>query len=190
MAIPGFVSRDPDAQDVAFDNTSTGLSGTDLQTVGQELDSDVAAVEGDVSTLQSEVVVLQEAPWGKDFIQQSKAVSETVTGGNFVVYDELIFNVTAGTIPNKYRLNVEFFWGHNQATNDIRVQALLDGVLLKEFRKEPKDAGADQREQNSILSYAVDLADGNHTFTLQYRPASAARVSRMFFSEFEVWRVS
>lgn len=154
---------------VSFDNTGTDLSSDNVQDAIVELDSN---------------------PWGKDFGQASKAVDETTTGNSFSVYDTLDFTVSENTGSNKYRINCNFAWGHNSAANDIRVQVLLDGVLLKELRMEPKDAGTDQRIFSDILNYAENLSQGSHTITLQYRPASQNRVSRMYNSEIEVWRVS
>ena len=155
------------AQDVAFDNTGTELGA-----------SDVAAALGEL-----------DRPFGKDFASQIKEINETTTGGAFSVYDSLIFNVTAPA-TNRYRLNCDFYWGHDSASNDIRVQALIDGSLIKEVRIEPKDPGIDQRIQNNILTYVDDLSAGNHTLTLQYRPATASRDSSMYKSTLEVWRVS
>lgn len=128
--------------------------------------------------------------FGIDFIEESKVNTETTTGASFVTYSVLNFSVSLDDANNKYRLNADFLWSHNSASNDIRVRVLLDGNPVKEIRIEPKDAGADQRFQNNILYYANDLTVGNHSFALQYRPATASRISSMYESVIECWRVN
>lgn len=128
--------------------------------------------------------------YGEDFNSIIKDSTETTSGNQFSNYSTLNFNVSRNE-ANRYRLNAEFFWSHNSASNDIRIRVLLDGnQVAQELRIEPKDSGSDQRIQNNILFYAQNLSIGNHTFQLQYRPASSSRVSRMHYSTLECWRVS
>lgn len=131
-----------------------------------------------------------EPKYGLDFDFAERVGLEDVTGGAFVTYDSLTFNVSDTSNLNSYRINADFLWGHNSASNDIRVRILVNGVSVKELRMEPKDAGTDQRFQNNILYYANNLNTGNNTVDLQLRPASASRISRMYESIIEVWRVS
>ncbi len=127
--------------------------------------------------------------FGRDNAHESKDAAETTTGGAFVTYFSLNFTVTEPTGTNKYRMNADFNWSHNSASNDIRVRMLLDGVQQgREVQVEPKDPGADQEIQNNLLRYANNLAQGAHTIELQYRPATASRVSRMNRADIEVWR--
>lgn len=126
--------------------------------------------------------------FGRDSISKTKVASETTTGGSFVTYDTLTFNVSDTGGVNKYRLNADFLWGHNAGGNDIRVQIVLDGSAVKELRIEPKDPGTDQRIQNNLLYYAENLSQGNHTLELQYRPSVGNRISRMYESVIECWR--
>lgn len=134
---------------------------------------------------------LSNRHYGKDFSLEEKVASETVSGGSFVTYSTLNFVTTNEANTNRYRLNCDFIWGHDSASNDIRVRALLDGSQIgEEMRVEPKDQGAKQRIQNNLLAYGLNLTNGNHVLELQYRPASASRTSRMFRSRLEVWRVS
>lgn len=119
-----------------------------------------------------------------------KKANETTTGNSWAVYDALDFTVTDSAV-NEFRVSVDFFWGHNSAANDIRVQFLLDGNLIgNEMRVEPKDAGSDQRYQNNILDYLTNLSLGVHTLTLRYRPATNNKLSRMYYSIIEAWRVA
>ena len=155
------------AQDVFFDNTGTDIGATDVQNALANLDR----------------------PFGKDFAFQIKETDETTSGGSFTVYDSLTFNVSAPA-TNRYRLNCDFVWGHNSASNNIRFRTTIDGSTIKELRIEPKYAGTDQRFQNNILTYIDDLSPGNHTFEIEYRPATASRVSRAYRSVLEVWRIS
>jgi hypothetical protein len=126
--------------------------------------------------------------YGKDFNSQIKEVDESTTGGTFAVYDTLNFNVTSQEAANKYRFNADFLYGHNSASNDIRVRIMVDGVTIKEMRTEVKDPGTDQRVPGSLLSYLENMTVGPHTLTLEYRPATASRQSRMYQSTLEVWR--
>ena len=127
--------------------------------------------------------------FGKDFARQTKDADETATGTTFDEYDSLTFAVTE-TATNTYRCNIDFYWGHNSGSNDIRVRLMVDGVQQgEELRIEPKDAGADQRIQNNLLRYVNNLSVGNHTLSIEYRPSVGSRISRMFYSTIEVWRV-
>lgn len=160
--------RQISAQDIPFDPSSVDLVGTNSQLAIEEL---------------------ANRHYGKDFIELTKEASETTTGGSFTTYSTLTFNVSDSSGSNKYRLNASFNWGHNAASNDIRIRTRIDGTNIDELRIEPKDAGTDQRFQNNIVSYEVNLSQGNHVFDIQYRPATASRVSRMYRSVLEVWRV-
>jgi len=115
-------------------------------------------------------------------------LSEDITGNQFQQYDILTFNVSEAI--NKFRLNINFIWGHNSRAKDARFELWLDGSLYEEpLRIEPKDSGTKQRLQNNILAYAENLSIGNHTIELRVRPASASKVTRMYKSVLEVWRV-
>jgi len=162
--------RQLSAQDIPFDATNAqNVTDTDMQSLGE---------------------TLSNRNFGKDFDASLKTADETTTGSSFTVYSSLTFDVTAESTPNIYRINANFVWGHNSASNDIRVQLLLDGVQVgEELRQEPKDAGADQRYYSNILGPGLNLTAGSHTIDLQYRPATASRVSRMFQASLEVWRV-
>ena len=127
--------------------------------------------------------------FGADFAYKQKVASETTSGSIFTVYDTLTFNVSSSG-SNAYRVNADFVWGHNSASNDIRVQLIIDGQAERELRIEPKDPGTDQRYQNNILIYLENLSVGNHTVELAYRPSSASRISRMYSSVIESWRVA
>lgn len=126
--------------------------------------------------------------FGRDADENVVINNDTTTGNAWKDYATMIFNVSDTSGINKYRINNDFLWGHNSASNDIRVRVELDGNVIKEIRIEPKDQGTDQRIQNNLLIYAEDLAQGSHTVILSYRPASSSRVSRMYRCEQEVWR--
>jgi hypothetical protein len=156
------------AQDIPFDPSLVDLTSTETQSAIEEL---------------------ANRHYGKDFAEQIKEASETVSGGAFVTYDTLTFNVSDTSGVNKYRLAFNYLWGHNSASNDIRVEHRLDGVNIFEMRKEPKDPGTDQRIDGSFVSYVENLSQGTHSISLAYRPATANRTSRMYRSNLEVWRV-
>lgn len=147
----------------------------------------------DVS-IQNAITSLANRHYGKDAVDNSTEFNDSTTGSAFKIYDQINFNVTDLDEVNKYRMNTSFSYGHNSASNDIRVQLVLDlgtpnEFIFPEIREEAKDAGADQRYGRSILGYSQNLTEGSHTLTLQYRPATASRVSRMYNSVLEVWRV-
>lgn len=127
--------------------------------------------------------------FGRDAKSQIKDADETTTGSSFDEYDSMSFAVT-DSATNKFRCNVNFVWGHNSAANDIRVRLMVDGTQQgEEFFMEPADAGTNQRLHGNILRYISNLSIGNHTLSLEYRPATSSRVSRMYQSTLEVWRV-
>jgi len=163
--------RQLSAQDLLFDDSNSNqLTASNIQTA-----------------LQS----LANRHYGKDFARSLKEANETTTGNSFDIYSSLTFDVGSDAAVNEYRINADFYWGHNSASNDIRVIIELDGVQLGEqIRIEPKDQGTDQRIQNNLLRYAQNLSVGSHTIDLSYRPASSSRQSRMYASTIEVWRVS
>jgi len=162
--------RQLSAEDIPYDPSNTlGYSQTEVQAI---------------------IEALGNNPWGKDFNVEEKTASETTTGSSFTTYSVLNFTVTDTSVVNKYRVNADFLWGHNSGSNDIRIRMLFDGVQLgEELRIEPKDSGRDQRLQNNILEFPTNLTSGNHSVSLQYRPSSTSRVSRMYRSKIEVWRV-
>jgi hypothetical protein len=155
------------ATGVSFDPTTSDLTQADVQ---------LALVE------------LANRHFGKDAKSQIKFASETTTGNAFDEYDSMTFAVTNSAV-NKFRCNIDFYWGHDATSNDIRVRLMVDGAQQgEEMRIEPKDAGTDQRIQNNLLRYVENLSIGNHTLSLEYRPANASRTSRMYYSTIEVWR--
>jgi len=154
---------------VSFDNT-----GTDLLS----------------SEMQAAIVELSNRHFGKDAGLKEKAVSETTTGNSFSNYDTLSFNVSDETGINKYRCAVNCLYGHNSASNDIRFRLNLDnGDKIIEARVEPKDSGSDQNIPGIIVFEALNLSEGVHSLSLEYRPATSSRVSRMKFSLIEAWRI-
>lgn len=170
-------------------NTSTpGDAVTTKITVGgigiSESHSGADVGTGDVN------LTLQSGGFGMNKAWSKKQANETTTGNSWAVYDTLDFTVTDSAV-NEFRVNVDFFWGHSNVSNDIRVQFLLDGNLIgNEMRVEPKDAGSDQRYQNNILDYLTNLSLGDHTLTLRYRPATNNRISRLYYSIIEAWRIA
>lgn len=155
------------AEDIVFDPSTSDLTAIEVQTALEQLAG---------------------RNFGKDFSVAEKEASESTTGNSFDTYSSLTFNVSEAS--NKFRLNSDFYWGHNAASNDIRVRVQLDGTTLgSEIRIEPKDTGTDQRIQNNILRYVDNLSVGSHTLDLQYKPSSNSKVSRMYSSTIESWRV-
>lgn len=164
--------RYPDsAENSLFDPSGSTLTETTTQRAIEELSS-----------------IVDSLVFGLDKDEKVKEVSESTSGSSFTTYDSITFAVTETTGTNTYRLNADCLWGHDSASNDIRIRVQLDGVTEKEIQIEPKDTGTDQRIQNNLLIYANNLSLGNHTFALQYRPQTASRVSYMYSSVLEVWR--
>lgn len=161
--------RELSAEDIPFDNTNTDLTGTQLQEVIEEL---------------------ANRNFGKDYDDDLLELNDSTSGGTFKIYTAKDFNVSDDSGSNNYRVKCKFNWGHNSASNDIRVQLLVDGVLQEEIRVEPKDAGSDQRIPDEVIASVANLSQGNHTIIMQYRPASASRVSRMYRAYTEVWRTT
>lgn len=161
--------RELSAEDIPFNPANAeNITATNLQDLGEQL---------------------ANRPFGKDFAESTAEFNDSTTGGSFKIFDIFNFNVSDTSGVNKYRVESNFFWGHNSASNDIRVQLLVDGNLVYEMRKEPKDPGGDQRIDGLIKGYVQNLSQGSHSITLQYRPATASRVSSMYRSCTEVWRV-
>ncbi len=132
---------------------------------------------------------LNASVFGRDAASKTKIASETTTGTTFDEYDSLTFNVSESTGTNTYRCNIQFVWGHDSASNDIRVRLMVDGSQQgEEMLVEPKDAGTDQRIHDNILRYIEDLSVGSHTLSIEYRPSTPSRDPRMYQSVIEVWR--
>lgn len=128
---------------------------------------------------------------GRDFAVEKVTGQQDFTGAQFQTYATLNFTVSGPDTVNKFRMNCDFTWGHNSASNDARFRILVDGVPLpEELRIEPKDPGTDQRIPGNILDYLDNLSIGNHSIAFQARPASAARITRVYKAIIEVWRVS
>lgn len=161
--------RQLSAEDLPFDPTNAeNVTDVDLQSLGE---------------------TLANRPYGKDFSYIRTVTSGSTSGGTFTTYTSLNLVVTAESTPNSYRINADFLWGHNSASNDIRVQLVFNGSAVKEVRIEPKDSGTDQRIQNNLLYYVDDLPVGTYSIQLQYRPATSSRTSRMYEGIIETWRV-
>lgn len=160
--------RQLSAQDIPFVPTTTDLTSFNSQ----------AAIEE-----------LANRHYGKDFDSKTKESGEDTTGNSFDEYDNLAFNVSDTSGTNKYRIAVNFFYGHSSASNDIRARLLLDGASVYEIRVEPKDPSTAQRIPAFIIDYPENLSNGSHNISLEYRPASSSKVSRMYRSTLEVWRV-
>tara|TARA_R110001632_G_scaffold52197_4_gene129722 strand:+ start:6723 stop:7259 length:537 start_codon:yes stop_codon:yes gene_type:complete len=131
--------------------------------------------------------------FGNDFKEQLKSTpsGEIMTGNVFQPYDTILFDVTGPDTINKYRVSCDFVLNHNSAANDFRAQLVIDGVAVgEEMRLEVKDAGSDQRGHYNLKWYASNLSIAQHTVSLVIRPASKNRLTRVYQSITEIWRVS
>jgi len=136
----------------------------------------------------SNFVNKQVNKYGTDFSFKERVGLESFSGGTFQIYDSLTFNVSEDG-NNSYRFNADFLWGHDSASSDIRIAIRIDGgANIKELRIEPKDSSTDQRFQNNILKYFVNLSQGLHVVDLLVRPSSNSRTSRMYESILEIQR--
>lgn len=158
--------------------------------------SDNTTIRGDIGVMKfKDSVVTTEVDledlvnvFGLDSDESTRTTSLAVTGSSFTTYDTLNFTTTETSGTNKYRIACDFLWSHNSAANDIRVQLIIDANPPIEIRMEPKDANNDQRISSSLIAYVSNLSAGAHTATLQFRPATASRVSTLYRSVIEVWR--
>jgi hypothetical protein len=151
---------------------------------------DTSAVDLNSNTIRGGIEELANRHFGKDFASDTKEASETTSGSAFNLYHQINFNVNDTSGVNKYKVEFNYFWGHNSASNDIIVQHLLDNTTnLWEMIKEPKDSGTDQRIDGTFIAYVDNLSQGSHSLELYYRPSTASRVSRMYRSTISVWRV-
>ena len=126
--------------------------------------------------------------FGEDGINLKVETNDSTSGSSWKTYANVTLTVTDSSEDNTYRINADFLWGHDSASNDIRVRLRIDGNSEKEILIEPKDAGNDQRIQNNILLYLTNLSEGGHTIRLQYKPKNSNRVSKMYRAEIEAWR--
>lgn len=129
--------------------------------------------------------------FGNDFAVEKRVGQQDFTGAAFQTYAILNFTVSGPDTVNKFRMNCDFVWGHNSASNDARFRVLVDGVPIpEEIQIEAKDPNPDQRIPDNILDYLDNLSIGNHSIALQVRPSSAARITSVYKAIIEVWRVS
>lgn len=147
----------------------------------------------DVIQYNSQTGLWQKRPqpkFGLDWIAAERSDQQIFTGGQWQTY--LSLNVTSSSeqATNVYRLNADFLWAHDSASNDARFRLSFNGVALKELRIEPKDSGFDQRLQNNILYYSVNVPAGTYQIDLQARPDSSSRDTVIFQAYIEWWRVS
>jgi hypothetical protein len=179
--------QDESIQRKDLNATTSGQAVIKKHLVGDGLLQSSTGVDdgtGDVTTS------MQAGFYGCDFNNDITQGLVTITGSSFQTYSTLNFNVSDALGVNKYRLNIDFLWGHNSASNDVIFRLYLDGVYTgEELRIEPKDAGTDQRYQNNILWYVENLSQGSHVLELRARPASASRQTRIYQSITEVIRV-
>jgi len=169
-----------------------GPNATDWRQISAaDITFDPSLVDLTTNNVQLAISELAIRNNGKDFNSVSKTADETTTGASYATYSSLDLVATGSAVatPNRYRINADFIWGHNSASNDILVRISYLGTTLKEVRIEPKDAGADQRFQNNLLTYVDNVPVGTYSIDLQYRPAVSSRTSRMYSSVIECWRV-
>lgn len=179
----------------------TGVTGDQVEDeslTGEDiLNSSVKAVDVDLPDVASGIAndpaasasIIDLINFGKDKAVDLQLGLLTISGGSFVPYSLLNFDVSDTSGINEYRLNIDFLWGHNSASNDARFRMYLDGSQVgEELRIEPKDAGTDQRFQNNILFFANNLSQGSHTLELRARPSSGNRQTRLYRAYSEVWR--
>ena len=161
---------------------------TEYELLAADVPVDTSNIDLTSPKLQGAVEELANRHFGKDAVNSSVQINDSKSGNSWKLYADLVSNVSDTSGTNTYRINCDFLWGHDRASNDIRVRARVDGSTEKEIRIEPKDQGTDQRIQNNLLFYLSNLSAGNHTIELQYRPASSSRTSRMYRADLEAWR--
>jgi hypothetical protein len=131
--------------------------------------------------------------FGRDFKEQTKSTpnGQSITGNQFVTYDTINFDVAGPDLVNKYRVSIDFVINHNAAGNDFRARLIIDNNQVgEEMRVEPKDPGADQRPHYNLKWFPTNLSVGSHEARLEVRPASQNRITSVYQSITEIWRVS
>lgn len=161
--------RQLSAEDIPFDNTGTDIVAT---------------------TVQNAITEQASKGFGKDYSFSIRTTQLDVSGGAFQTYLTHNFNVSDDSGVNEYRANFNFHWNHKSTANDIRVQYVLDGGVISEMRIEPKDSGDNQRIPGTYIDILSNLSQGAHTLEIQFRPATASRVSGMFRATIDTWRVT
>lgn len=129
-------------------------------------------------------------PYGKDFVQQSKAVSESTTGTAFATYDTLNCVVPTGVSPvNKYKFTANIIYRGSVSNQDILMQFVFGALVLKFVQIEPKDQQADQRVPATLIFYASNVPAGTYPISLQYAGSVASFTATIESSELEWKRV-
>lgn len=135
-------------------------------------------------------IVNKSGNYGQDYARKTRTTAggTNISGGSFQEYDSLTFTVTDNE-PNEFHVLCDFIWGHNSASNDIRGRLLLDGSQVGlEYRVEPKDPNTDQRKRGRIEFDVTNLSQGTHTLSIEFRPSSASRVSRLYETRLQAMR--
>lgn len=150
--------------------------------------ADADLVGTNVATALYELAI---RPYGKDFVHQSKATTESTTGTAFATYDTINCVVPTGVAPtNKYKLTASFTWRGSAANQDILVQLIFGALQLKFMQVEPKDTGANQRVPDTLIFYASNVTAGTYPISLQYAGSIASFTATMENCELEWKRVA
>ena len=92
-------------------------------------------------------------------------------------------------VSSKHEMILNMVWGYASASSDFRARIMVDGQQLgEEFRMEPKDPGADQRNYNSFFT-ELDLLPGTHTIRLEFAASSNGTEARMYSAKMRSMRV-
>ena len=127
--------------------------------------------------------------FGKNFINSENSASFTTTSNVF--QQASLVNFICNT-TGQYRIGWEYIWNHENAGDSIVIQILLDNSIELLFPRQferPANGGTIQRHENHGFKY-LNLISGSHNIKLNVRSESNGKKSSIYFSEFEIWRVS
>ena len=138
-----------------------------------------------VTRIGQEIKSLGGQPLPRNFAFAQSLGITTHTQTNFITKLSLPFTVSPGD-AGVYRIDWAYSWNYDNTGTNFIAQMLLDGQIFREHHQEPKDAaggygstGTDQRHLLSSFTLA-QLAAGNHTFAIRFRPQSTNRNASMW----------
>lgn len=87
-----------------------------------------------------------------------------------------------------YVIRTNFVWRHSSASNDGRVEILIDGTVVRTMRMEPKDPGADQRNTNSLEYIHSATAATLFNVEVRFDAANNSNTTTMYSSNLKIER--
>lgn len=123
--------------------------------------------------------------FGQHFQKLESASSYSFSSSSFQNY---LTMVPTGLSTGTYRIGFGICSRYSTTGRDLRLQLVVNGSVVDEFRVEPKDSGSNQRIPYSFVKY-VDLNNDN-TVTLQIATEQNGDVATVHDGYLEFWRVA